>query len=138
MTTREQIFDVSLMKKLMIDKSTVELGILRVLKGEINRKEDSSKVLSDTLIVNLIRKMIEDISTTNTETANTEIAFLNQFVPKQLTLDETKAIINTYIVENNISDVKGMGKVMNHLKENYGGTYDGTFASSFVKEVLCK
>ena len=138
MTLRERIFDSSMMKNLMLNKLSVELGVLRVLKGEINRKEDSSNLLSDSAIVSLIKKMIEDINSTSAPTKDVEVKFLEQFVPKQVSSDELRGIISEFITVNNLSDAKSLGLVMSHLKTNYAGLYDGSLASTIAKEVLCK
>lgn len=137
MELREKIFDTSLMKDLMVSKKTVELGTLRLLRGEINRKEDSTNKLNDIQIVSMIKKMIEDINLTNADNKEVEIAFLSQFVPKQMSKDELHSIIVNFTTDNNIVSVKEMGKVMSFLKEKYSGLYDGSQASSIVKEVLC-
>ena len=54
---------------------------------------------------------------------------LSQFIPKQLTEDELRAII----VE---MDASHLGEIMQKLKANYDGIYDGKLASTIARDIL--
>ena len=47
-----------------------------------------------------------------------EIKIIEEFLPKQLLEDEVIQIIEDLISQNNISDIRGMGKIMSELKKN--------------------
>ena len=65
-----------------------------------------------------------------------EIAIIEQFLPKQMSGDETKAVIRELVASLGASSVKDMGKVMAALKSKYAGQLDMTKASAAVKEAL--
>jgi len=68
---------------------------------------------------------------------NTEITFeisvYERYLPKQLNSIELRSIVQALVDAN---DGVNMGQVMAHLKNNYGGMYDGKVASSIVREIL--
>jgi hypothetical protein len=65
-----------------------------------------------------------------------EIAIIEQFLPKQMSDDETRAAIRELVASLGASSVKDMGKVMAALKSKYAGQLDMTKASAAVKDVL--
>ena len=67
---------------------------------------------------------------------NAEIAIIEQFLPKQMGEDETRAAIQEIVASLGASSVKDMGKVMAALKSKYAGQLDMTKASAAVKDVL--
>ncbi len=65
-----------------------------------------------------------------------EIAVIEEFLPKQMSEEETRAAIRELIASLGASSVKDMGKVMAALKSKYAGKVDMTKASAAVKEAL--
>ncbi len=65
-----------------------------------------------------------------------EIAIIEEFLPKQMSEDETRAAIREIVAATGASSVKDMGKVMAALKSKYAGQLDMTKASAAVKQVL--
>jgi len=118
------------LKTAMKEKNTTKLSILRVLKSEIERNEQSASGktdLSDSDIVKLVKKLIEGIKeTTNNDV---EISALENYLPKQLTEEQIRTIIDSL-------SVKDLGGVMKAFKASYDGQYDGKLLSSIVKEKL--
>lgn len=118
------------LKSAMKEKNTVKLGILRVLKAEIQRLEQGAngKVeLSDGDVVKIVKKLTEGIKETTRN--QDELNVLEAYLPKQLTEDQMREIIS-------LLSVKDMGAIMKHFKANYDGQYDGKTLSSIVKESL--
>lgn len=130
MNLKEQIsVDI---KAAMKSKNTGKLSILRVLKGEIERGEQSSagKVeLSDAEIIKIIKKMVDGISTT-TKNAS-ELKVLNEYLPSQL----SEANIRNIISDIQELGIKNIGEIMQYFSRNYAGRYDGKLVSSLAKEV---
>lgn len=123
-------------KVAMRDKDVETLSILRVLKGEIERNEQTSKgkvELSDADIVAIAKKLLQ--SSKDTGASATEISVLESFIPKQMTESELTELTNDYIRSNNLS-IKDMGVIMNHFKNTYSGQYDGKVLSGIVKNIL--
>ncbi|MBQ8750183.1 MAG: GatB/YqeY domain-containing protein [Alphaproteobacteria bacterium] len=65
-----------------------------------------------------------------------EIKVIERFLPKQLSVDETKDIIKNIMAEIGASSIKDMGKVMAELKARYAGQVDMGKASSLIKDLL--
>lgn len=64
-----------------------------------------------------------------------KIKLLQKYIPKQLNEEELTEIIQNYIKDFDKSDKKIIGLVMNKLKENYAGMFDGKQASTIIKKV---
>ena len=121
----------------MKNKDVVTLNVLRVLKGEIQRAEQSSngKVeLLDSDIIKLVKKSIDGINETGGN--QLEIDVLDKYMPSQMSEDEIKTQLMLLIDSNGYDSQKDMGKIMSFFSENYGGRYDGKLLSQMVKEVL--
>jgi uncharacterized protein len=61
------------------------------------------------------------------------IAVIQRFLPSQLAAPELEKIVVNFQRENPSSS---MGSVMQYLKSNFSGQYDGRLASEIVKKVL--
>lgn len=62
--------------------------------------------------------------------AETELAILSSYGPKQMTEAELRAAIDAFKANNPDANV---GAIMAHLKTNFGGQYDGKAASALAK-----
>jgi hypothetical protein len=65
-----------------------------------------------------------------------EIAIIREFMPQQMSVEESRAAAQGLIAELAASSMKDMGKVMAALKERYAGQMDFAKASATVKELL--
>lgn len=65
-----------------------------------------------------------------------EIAVIEEFLPKGLSEEETKAAISAVIKKVGAAGPKDMGKVMGALKSEFAGRMDFGKASSIVKDLL--
>ena len=65
-----------------------------------------------------------------------ELAVIEEFLPKQLSEDDTRAAIAAIKAETGAEGMKDMGKVMGELKARHGASLDMTRASGWVKEAL--
>lgn len=124
-------------KSAMLSKDAKKKLILSTLVGEIDRIEpiivDGLKTHTDIQIISVIKKMIESNKVTGTIDEN---EYLNVYLPSELSYDELYDIIKNFIVNNSLSGLKDTGKVMNYLKQNFAGKYDGTTAATITKSEL--
>lgn len=120
-------------KTAMKEKDTVTRDVLRIVKGEIERKEDSAKELSTGEIVRIIKNLIE--SSTSTGDVQ-EVEVLEKYVPTQLTESEIIKIVNERKTTDGLTSLKDMGKIMKYFVNNHDGCYDGALLSAIVKSVL--
>ena len=65
-----------------------------------------------------------------------EIAIIREFMPRQLSQDETQTAVRQEISETGAAGPKDMGKVMAALKQRYTGTMDFAKAGPLAKELL--
>ncbi len=65
-----------------------------------------------------------------------EISIINNFLPKQMSEEETKKICKKVIENLGAKSIKDMGKVMGVLKKDYGDILDFSKVSNFIKEFL--
>ena len=65
-----------------------------------------------------------------------ELAVIEEFLPQQLSEDETRAAIAAIKTDLGASSIKDMGKVMAELKARHATSLDMSKASGLVKEAL--
>ena len=65
-----------------------------------------------------------------------ELAVIEEFLPRQMGEDETRAAIAGIKAELGADGMKDMGRVMGELKARHGASLDMTRASGWVKEAL--
>lgn len=121
-------------KLAMRSGDTLTRDTLRVLKGEIERNEDSQKTLSDIEIQKMAKKMVENLTEMSPDSP--EISVLQDFLPNSLTTDELISELESFIRANNIENKQGLGLVMKHFKTNFDGRYDGKELSELIKNRL--
>ena len=151
MGLREQINDS--LKEAMKAKDQKRVGTLRLVNAALKdkdiaaRTETSRELLGDDEILSLLAKMIKqrEDSIAAYEAGNRpelaaaerdEITIIRDFMPKQMSADETKAAITKVIADLGAASIKDMGKVMAALKERFAGQMDFGKASGVVKEAL--
>jgi len=151
MGLRERINDS--LKEAMKAKDQKRVGTLRLVNAALKdrdiaaRTETSRELLGDDEILSLLAKMIKqrEDSITAYEAGNRpelaaaerdEIAVIREFMPKQMSVEESKAAIAKVIGEVGAASIKDMGKVMAALKERFAGQMDFGKASGAVKEAL--
>ena len=65
-----------------------------------------------------------------------EVAVIEDFLPRQMSEEETSAAIDAIAAETGASSVRDMGRVMGVLKERHGSQLDMSKASALVKARL--
>jgi hypothetical protein len=153
MGLREQINDS--LKEAMKAKDQKRVSTLRLVNAGLKdrdiaaRTETSRELLGDDEILSLLAKMIKqrEDSIAAYEAGNRpelaaaerdEIVIIREFMPKQMSAEESKAAIAKVIADLGASSIKDMGKVMGALKERFAGQMDFGKASGAVKEALTK
>ena len=114
-----------------------------------NRSGPKKKDTDDEDIKKLLKKMIKqraesiDVYKKNNredllKIEENEYKILSDYLPKQLSEEETKKICSEVIQKLGANSIKDMGKVMGELKKNYSDTLDFSKAGSLLKEILGK
>ncbi len=65
-----------------------------------------------------------------------EIEIIRQFLPRQMSDEETRAVCEEIVRELDAKGLKDMGRTMAALKERYAGEIDFAKASATIKELL--
>ena len=114
-----------------------------------NRSGSKKKETDDNDVKQLLKKMIKQRSESieiykknNREdllkVEENEVSILSNYLPKQLSDEETKNVCLEVVKKINAQSVKDMGKVMGELKKNYSDTLDFSLAGKVLKELLNK
>ena len=98
--------------------------IISILKKMNKQRNDSCEAYKKAGREDLLKKEQEEIS------------IINNFLPKQMSDDETKNICKKVIENLQAKSTKDMGKVMGALKKEYGDVLDFSKVSNFIKEFL--
>ena len=107
-------------------KDTDDLDITQLLKKMIKQRSESIEVYKNNNREDLLK--IE----------KQEVDILLNYLPKQLSEDETKKLCEKYVNELNANNIKDMGKIMGALKKNHSNELDFSIAGKILKEILSK
>ena len=135
MSLRQQINDD--LKTAMRNKDKDSMDILRVVKGEIARNESPSSPMSDVEITKIIAKLVKNLKQVNDTKSKNEMDFLKNYLPKPLTEDEIKEIINDICLNfQEPLTMKDMGKIMSNFNVEYNGKADNKMVASIIKNKI--
>lgn len=134
------------------------LSTLRLVNAAIKDRDIAARVdekgrstgrdkIDDTEILALLQKMIkqrrESIETYAqggrldlVEQEESEIAVIEEFLPQQMSEEETAAAVEALVAELGATGLKDMGRTMAALKERFTGRMDFGKASGLVKGLL--
>ena len=114
-----------------------------------NRSGPNKKDTDDDDIKKLLRKMIKqraesiEIYKKNNrqdllQIEENEVKIMSEYLPKQLSEDDTKKLCEEVINKINATSLKDMGKVMSELKKNHSDSIDFSLSGKIIKEILNK
>ena len=133
------------LKKALKNRDALRLSTLRMVKSKIlyvNARGD----LPDTEITKIIKKYSKELKESisefakvgKTEEAAThekELAIVAEFLPPELSAEETQKIVEAAITETGATSMKEMGQVMKAVLAK-NPTIDGKIVSQLVREKL--
>ena len=120
------------------DKSTyptLRLVVSAIKDAEIAARTKGQKEMADSDIMAILKKMIKQRNESCEvykkagrnellENETKEIEVISNFLPKQLSEEETKKLCQEAIKSSGASSMKDMGKVMGALKSKYADSLD--------------
>ena len=127
---------------------TLRLIIAAIKDKEIaSRSSGEDSKISEETIIQLLKKMVkqrndsiemfEKASRTElAEKERLEITIINEFLPKQLSEEETAIICDKAINATEATSLKEIGKVIKYLKDTSSSSLDMSLASKLIKEKL--
>ena len=142
-------------KNILKSKDKIQISTYRLILSGIkdldisNRSGPNKKSTDDGDIKKLLKKMIKQRSESIDiykksnrkdllEVEQKESEILSDYLPKQLSEEETKKICTETVSALGASSIKDMGKVMGELKKKYADSLDFAKAGSLLKELLSK
>jgi hypothetical protein len=122
--------------------------ILSALKNrDIELRTGTAPVDDDAVVTEVLQRMIkqrrESIALYEqggrqelADAEKAEVAVIEDFLPQQMSEEETNAAIDAIVAETGASSVKDMGRVMAALKDRHASQLDMSKASALVKARL--
>ena len=143
------------LKKAIKAQDKPRISTLRLINAAIKdrdiavRSEENTEGVSDQEILVILSNMVKQRKHSITqyeeggrielaEREREEINIIEDFLPVQLTEEETHLEINKIISAHEDYNIRDIGKVMAELKKNFNGRMDFAKASSLVKALLTK
>ena len=105
-------------------KETDDEDIKKLLKKMIKQRSESIELYKKNN-----RKDLQDIE-------EQEMEVISQYLPKQISEEDTKKICEEVIKSTGANSIKDMGKVMGELKKNNMESIDFSKAGAIIKELL--
>ena len=142
-------------KNALKSKDKTKISTYRLILSSIkdldisNRSGPDKKETDDEDIKKLFKKMVKqraesiEIYKKNNrsdllEIEQNEYDIISNYLPKQLSEEDTKKICEENISNLGASSIKDMGKVMGELKKNYADELDFAKAGALLKQLLNK
>ena len=127
--------------------STLRLVIAAIKDTMIAKKIRDKNTLPDNDLIALLKKMVKQRNDSCEaykkagrkellENEMSEIAIINDFLPKQLNEEETRKICLEKIKEVGAISIKDMGKVIGSLKKEYSDVMDFSKVSQIIRDNL--
>lgn len=126
-------------------KDELRLSVIRMMKSRVlyvNARGD----LPEAEVVKIVNKYGKDIKESIEEfkkvgreaevaQAEKELAIVQEYLPRELSSEEIKALVQQAVTETGASTIKDMGNVMKAVLAKAPGA-DGRIVSQFVRELL--
>ena len=106
------------------DAEILEESIFQLLKKMVKQRNDSIEMFEKANRTELAEK------------EKSEITIINEYLPKQLSEEETAVICDEAIKATEASSLKEIGKVIKYLKDKSPSSLDMSVASKLIKEKL--
>lgn len=135
-------------KAAMKAHDSVTLEVLRTLHSDIkNVAINAKKDVTDDIVLDVLAKSIKQRNESiemlrkggreeNAQEGEKTLAVYQKYLPKQLSEDEVKALIEEIKAQVGAQGPKDMGKIMKELTPKTKGRFDGRRVSDLVKAAL--
>ena len=136
------------LKNCMKEKLELRKNVVQMIRAAILQVEKDKQIeLTDEQIVEIMakeaKKRRDSLSdyeksgrTDLIDQIKQEISIIEEYLPKQLSKDEVREIVQTIIAQIGATSMKDMGAVMKVAKEKIGPASDGRTINEVVKEIL--
>ncbi|WP_028561666.1 GatB/YqeY domain-containing protein [Paenibacillus pinihumi] len=136
------------MKQAMKSQDKFKLSTIRMVRASVKNQEiDLKRPLDDNEVLDILSREIKQRKDSLQEFKNAgrddlatnlaaEIDIISVYLPKQLTEEEIKVIVQQTIQETGASSKAEMGKVMTALMPKVKGRADGKLVNQLVQQFL--
>lgn len=136
------------MKEAMKAHDKDRLAVIRMARGAVRQKEiDGKKKLDDNEIIAVLSKevkmrrdSIDEFKKGNrqdlVDKTQAEIDVLMGYLPKQMSEEEVKKLVEEAVAQTGATTMKDMGKVMGALMPKVKGRADGKMVNNLVRAHL--
>ncbi|MWD28766.1 GatB/YqeY domain-containing protein [Aquicoccus sp. SCR17] len=141
------------LKQAMKDKAPERVSTLRLINAAIKdrdiaaRAEGQDEGVADAEVLKILARMVKQRQESTrayeeagrldlAEREQSEIAIIEEFLPRQLSDREVEKAVDEAIEETGAASIRDMGRVMGVLKGNYAGRMDFGTVGPMVKERL--
>ena len=130
------------LKEAMKDKDTIRKNTVQLVRSAVLQIEKDKKIeLDDEGVLDVITKELKKRRDSmpdyvKIDNLNKEIEVLLTYLPKQLTEDEIRVIVEEAVKETGAATMKDMGKVMANVTPKVKGRADNKVVSGLVKQML--
>jgi uncharacterized protein YqeY len=142
------------LKQAMRDKDAARLSTLRLINAAIKDRDIAARGdgredgVDDKEVMAILGKMVKQRQESArayeeggrldlAERERTEVAIIEEFLPRQLTEAEVEKAVDAAITEVGAQSVRDMGRVMGVLKSKYTGQMDFGAVGPVVKTRIC-
>lgn len=136
------------LKEAMTNKDNLRRDVIRMMLSAIKQVEvDTRKELTAEDMIAVLQKeakkrreSIDEAEKAGrgaiAEQEKAELAILESFLPRQLSRDEIRTIVEETIAQTGVTSAKEMGKLMGALMPKVKGLADGKLVNEIVRELL--
>lgn len=136
------------LKEAMRAKDSERRNVIRLVQSAIKQVEvDERKELDNDDVMSILQKeakkrreSIVELEKADrpddVESEKFELSVIEEFLPKQLTEDELKPIVQAAVDEVGATSMKEMGQIMRIVMPQVEGRADGRQVNKIVKEIL--
>ena len=144
------------LKQAMLDKAQLRLSTLRLISAAIKDQDIAARSeggetegVGDAKVLAILGKMTKQRQESArayeeggrldlAEREMSEIAIIEEFLPRQLDDEEIEKAVDSAVAATGASNIRDMGKVMGELKGRYTGQMDFGKVGPMVKDRLCQ
>ena len=105
-------------------KKLTEQDCLSVIKTLVKQRKEAAEIYKKANRMDLSEK------------ENSENKILSRYLPKMLTVNEIRKIVEKIIKENNIKSISQIGMAMPLIMKTGGGGIDGKIANQILRDIL--
>jgi hypothetical protein len=145
-TPQERVQDD--LKSAMKARDKERLSTLRLLLTEIkNERIAAGEELDEDAFLTVVKRLVKQRRDSAEQyrgggreelaaKEDQEIVVLEEYLPAQVSEDDIRAAVTSFVAENELSGPRGIGPVMKEMLARFGATADGAVVSRIAREVL--